>query len=323
MKLRDCISFSFKDALVRFKAESAQQASRYLILHHGDSTKPLWQQHLCTNSHFCRTVVANGYLTQQQMQHAALRYRLGMARDGGVIFWQIDHAGHVYDGKIMYYQDNCHRDHNHTPTWVSAELKHFYLGDDYPYDCLPNFSHCLFGLHLLSNTDHSDLTENKFSNWLSPSGRRAEPSPILDSEKKDSLDSSNSLTKVQSVALQSWSLKPVAVVEAEKTAIICSERYPDFIWLAPGGLEALTPEALFPLRERKVILFPDTDETGETYKKWYAIAQSAQRLLGQPIFVSSFLELHATPEQKSRKIDLVDYIYEVPQKSRKSQKSQK
>ena len=139
-------------------------------------------------------------------------------------------------------------------------------------------------------------------------------------EKKDSLDSCNSLTKVQSVALQSWSLKPVAVVEAEKTAIICSERYPDFIWLAPGGLEALTPEALFPLRERKVILFPDTDETGETYKKWYAIAQSAQRLLGQPIFVSSFLELHATPEQKSRKIDLVDYIYEVPQKSRKSQK---
>ena len=307
MKLKDCITFSFKDALALFKAESAQQASRYLILHHGDSTKPLWQQHLCTNSHFCRSVVANGYLTEQQMQRAALRYRLGMARDGGVIFWQIDHAGHVYDGKIMYYQDNCHRDHNHAPTWVSAELKHFYLGDDYPYDCLPNFSHCLFGLHLLSNTDHSDLTDNKFS------------------EKKDSLDS-----PLGSVALQSsnsWSektsvssvqsvvkLKPVAVVEAEKTAIICSERYPDFIWLAPGGLEALKPEVLFPLRERKVILFPDTDETGETYKKWYAIAQSAQRLLGQPIFVSSFLELNATPDQKRRKIDLVDFIFEVPQK---------
>jgi hypothetical protein len=126
-------------------------------------------------------------------------------------------------------------------------------------------------------------------------------------EKKDSLDSVNSCSGKASV----FKLKPVAVVEAEKTAIICSERYPDFIWLAPGGLEALTPEALFPLRERKVILFPDTDETGETYKKWYAIAQSAQRLLGQPIFVSSFLELHATPEQKSRKIDLVDYLYEA------------
>ena len=336
MKLKDCITFSFKDALALFKAESAQQASRYLILHHGDSTKPLWQQHLCTNSHFCRSVVANGYLTEQQMQRAALRYRLGMARDGGVIFWQIDHAGHVYDGKIMYYQDNCHRDHNHAPTWVSAELKHFYLGDDYPYDCLPNFSHCLFGLHLLSNTDHSDLTDNKFSN--SPinfvdschdSAKQANlmalAAPRALDTKKDSLDS-----PLGSVALQSsnsWSektsvssvqsvvkLKPVAVVEAEKTAIICSERYPDFIWLAPGGLEALKPEVLFPLRERKVILFPDTDETGETYKKWYAIAQSAQRLLGQPIFVSSFLELNATPDQKRRKIDLVDFIFEVPQK---------
>ena len=305
MKLKDCITISFKDALVRFKAESAQQASRYLILHHGDSTTPLWQQHLCTNSHFCRTVVANGYLTQQQMQHAALRYRLGMARDGGVIFWQIDHAGHVYDGKIMYYQDNCHRDHNHTPTWVSAELKHFYLGDDYPYDCLPNFSHCLFGLHLLCPAERKEIKE------MSPSeiATRSQISVI-------SAISAGPQTSVSSV----FKLKPVAVVEAEKTAIICSERYPDFIWLAPGGLEALTPEALFPLRERKVILFPDTDETGETYKKWYAIAQSAQRLLGQPIFVSSFLELHATPEQKSRKIDLVDYIYEVPQKSRKSQK---
>jgi hypothetical protein len=63
MKLKDCITFSFKDALARIKAESALQASHYLILHHSDSTRPLWQQHLCTNSHFCRTVVANGYLT--------------------------------------------------------------------------------------------------------------------------------------------------------------------------------------------------------------------------------------------------------------------
>ena len=269
MKLKDCITFSFKDALARAQAESAQQASHYLILHHGDSTRPLWQQHLCTNSHFCRTVVANGYLTHQQMQRAALRYRLGMARDGGVIFWQIDHAEHVYDGKIMYYQDNCHRDHHHNPTWVSAELMHFYLGDDYPYDCLPAFSHCLFGTHLLRE------------DW---------------SNSSDSCDS--------------CSLKPVAIVEAEKTAIICSERYPRFIWLAPGGLEALKPEVLFPLRQRKIILFPDTDETGETYKKWYAIARSAQRLLGQPLYVSPFLELNATPDQKRRKIDLADYLYE-------------
>ena len=72
----------------------------------------------------------------------------------------------------------------------------------------------------------------------------------------------------------------------------------------------MKPEVLFPLRERKVILFPDTDETGETYKKWYAIARSAQRILGQPLYVSPFLELNATPDQKRRKIDIADFLLE-------------
>ena len=302
MKLKDCITYSFKDALALAKAKSAEKASHYLVLHHDDSTKPLWQQHLCTNSHFCRTVVANGYLTEQQMQRAALRYRLGMARDGGVIFWQIDHAEHIYDGKIMYYQDNCHRDHNHNPTWVSAELKHFYLGDDFPYDCLPNSSHCLFGTHLLR---HTEITETTDINSFDSSDSCV---PSVASEQSSSACSENlSVSSAPSV----FNLKPVAVVEAEKTAIICSERYPSFIWLAPGGLEALKPEVMFPLRDRKVILFPDTDETGETYKKWYAIAQSAQRLLGRPIYVSSFLELNATPDQKRRKIDLADFLFET------------
>lgn len=40
-----------------------------------------------------------GYLTMEQMQRAAQRYRLGMARDGGVIFWQVDQLGNIYDGK--------------------------------------------------------------------------------------------------------------------------------------------------------------------------------------------------------------------------------
>ena len=50
----------------------------------------LWQQRLGTASEFCRAVVSNGYLSEEQMQRAARRYRLGASRDGGVIFWQID-----------------------------------------------------------------------------------------------------------------------------------------------------------------------------------------------------------------------------------------
>ena len=256
-KIKDIISFSFKDELVRIHTETARQASQRLILHHGSPGMPLWQQHLSADSHFCHAVVANGYLTREQMNRAASRYRLGMARDGGVIFWQIDQCSHVYDGKIMYYRDDCHRDHGHVPTWVSAELKRFYLDDDFPPAYMPNFGHCLFGTHLLK-TDGGD----------------------------------------------------VAVVEAEKTAVIMSERKPGFIWMATGGLEALNPALLFPLRNRRIILFPDTDETGDTYARWYAVAKSAEKLLGHPVRVSPILEQDATADQKRRKIDLVEFLQE-------------
>ena len=64
----------------------------------------LWQQRLSTASEFCRAVVSNGYLTEEQMQRAAQRYRLGASRDGGVIFWQIDECDLLRDGKIMHYR---------------------------------------------------------------------------------------------------------------------------------------------------------------------------------------------------------------------------
>ena len=86
-------------------------------------TRPMWQRRLSTASEFCRALVACGYLTEEQMQRAAQRYRLGTSRDGGVIFWQIDEHEVVRDGKIMYYRDDCHRDHDHKPTWTSYLMR--------------------------------------------------------------------------------------------------------------------------------------------------------------------------------------------------------
>ena len=97
----------------------------------------------------------------------------------------------------------------------------------------------------------------------------------------------------------------VAVVESEKTAIICSQLM-DGIWLATGGLSNLTPESLLPLKGRRIILFPDTDADGSTYRRWLRTAEEASRLLGHPVTVSDLLERIATPEQKQRKIDIAD-----------------
>ena len=210
----------------------------------------LVEKSLSTQSTFCQSLVNEGYLTTQQMHHAADRYRLGASKEGRVIFWEIDEQQRVHTGKLMHYQSDCHRDKTLNPTWVHAILK----------DQLPegfNLQHCLFGLHLLSDN------------------------------------------------------KTVCIVESEKTAVILSELFPDYTWLSCGGLQMFKPELLAPLVNHKVMIFPDTDETGEAFKAWSDITQQATKLYSfqYPLRISSILELHATPEQKTRKIDLVDYCF--------------
>ena len=100
----------------------------------------------------------------------------------------------------------------------------------------------------------------------------------------------------------------VCIVEAEKTAVILSQKISDCIWMAAGGLGQLSVEKLKPLEGRKVILYPDTDPEGETFRKWYEIAWQAKCRLDIDIIISDILEKEATPEQKEAKIDLVDYL---------------
>lgn len=101
----------------------------------------------------------------------------------------------------------------------------------------------------------------------------------------------------------------VAVVEAEKTAVIMSERYPQYLWLASGGLSMLTAEKLLPLRDQRVILFPDTDLDGKAFAHWQQIAREASRHTLFPVYVSPLLERHATSEQKAAKIDIIDFLF--------------
>ena len=104
--------------------------------------------------------------------------------------------------------------------------------------------------------------------------------------------------------------KPIAVVESEKTAIICSELLEDegFLWMATGGFTYLSVECLKPLKGRKIILFPDTDEDGTTFRTWQQRADEAAKWLGHPVTVSDLLERFALPEEKKRKIDLADFL---------------
>ena len=108
--------------------------------------------------------------------------------------------------------------------------------------------------------------------------------------------------------------KAVAIVEAEKTAFILSERCPRYIWLAAGGMGEVQPHKFRPLRGRRIVMFPDTDPDGTAFNQWTKAAETVMAAPfwegSPPIRVSPLLELRATAEQKQRKIDLVDYLFE-------------
>ena len=67
----------------------------------------MWQQRQSSDSDFCKAVVANGYMTEEQMLEAVRRYRLGRSRDGGVIFWQIDTLEQTCAVTISVIRNGC------------------------------------------------------------------------------------------------------------------------------------------------------------------------------------------------------------------------
>ncbi|MEJ7862148.1 MAG: DUF6371 domain-containing protein [Pyrinomonadaceae bacterium] len=103
--------------------------------------------------------------------------------------------------------------------------------------------------------------------------------------------------------LRQFPNKPVAIVEAEKTAVIASLCMPRFVWLATGSKQWLKVERLQRLDNRQVVLYPDADG----FDQWKAVATDAQRQ-GLTVKVSNLIENFATDQQKQNQYDLADYL---------------
>jgi len=102
--------------------------------------------------------------------------------------------------------------------------------------------------------------------------------------------------------------KVIGLVESEKSAILCSLVFPDYVWVSCGGISQLEAGGKHEvLKGRKVIMFPDTDPKGETFAKWKAKADEWNRL-GLDVTVSDILEKRASDEEKSLKIDIADWL---------------
>jgi hypothetical protein len=95
----------------------------------------------------------------------------------------------------------------------------------------------------------------------------------------------------------------VAIVESAKTAILCTPYLPTFIWLATMGQSYLTPERLAPVKDRRLVLFPDAG----SLDNWQ---QRAERLwaCGFQVQVSEQIEHLADTTERAAGLDLADVL---------------
>ena len=100
--------------------------------------------------------------------------------------------------------------------------------------------------------------------------------------------------------LRQYPNKAVALVESEKTAVICAGLMPKYLWLATGGKQAIN-DRLLVLQGRKVLAFPDIDGYDEWQRK---LAEYPQ--LG--ITVNPILQQNATAEDIEAHIDIADWL---------------
>lgn len=100
--------------------------------------------------------------------------------------------------------------------------------------------------------------------------------------------------------------KPVAIVEAEKTAVIGSMIFDNFNWLASGNLQGLTLSKSEVLRDRDVVLYPDAG----CFDKWSSKMKEIRNAVPCNVGISKIIEEHATNQELEYGYDIADYIIE-------------
>lgn len=103
--------------------------------------------------------------------------------------------------------------------------------------------------------------------------------------------------------LRKYPDRNVILVEGEKTAVICSAYFPNKVCLATGGSNMLSGEVCEPLRNRKVIVVPDSDMVADWSEKVNSI--NKERNLNLRLYTK--LNELFTKEQIEMKWDLADY----------------
>lgn len=104
-------------------------------------------------------------------------------------------------------------------------------------------------------------------------------------------------------------LRPIGIVESEKTAIIASAYMPELQWMACGSLNGISSDRFNAIKENNIVLYPDING----FDKWN-IKANELRQNGFRITVSGILEKSdfVSDQDRSNGFDLADYLPRLP-----------
>jgi len=194
---------------------------------------------------------------------------------GATVFWYIDEHGRKRGGQVVLFDEQGHTVKQPRPGGAVKRCT--------------NWVHTALAIRC-------QRQRIPVPDWLTAYTKQAEKSPCLFGLPQ---------------LLTAPPTQSVAIVEAPKTAVLCSG-YPgfsSFVWLAVGALSYLNAERLAPLRGRNVVLFPDLSTGGKVFNEWNRKAGELKRI-GLNVAASNYLETRATDEQRAAGYDLADYLLE-------------
>lgn len=104
--------------------------------------------------------------------------------------------------------------------------------------------------------------------------------------------------------------KKIAIVESEKTAIIASVYFPQYVWIASGSLNNLSITRSDFLNGRQIVLFPDLSKEEMSYSLWEKKAETLKEV-AKSVEMFDILEKLAPQLSKEKGWDIVDFLTQI------------
>ena len=346
MKFEKLFSHTFKALREQINEAAIQRQVDFML-----PSMPMVEACRADEFDFFQPWIELGRLSVEQMHHAAERYFLGKTKSGASIFWMIDDRHRPLDAmidpetwmsRLLKKRETILRAWRpgqclfglhllcHTESTESTEKNsHTDLTD--PTD--PAERNCPAEMaEMTERISHTESTESTERNShtdlkdLTDSKSPAENnSPAEMTEMTESPSDGAARSKISAISAISagpykksvGQLRPIHLVEEPISAVILSEVYPNSIWLSTVPNACFTIDLLEPLRGRTIKVYPHTDATLSNYLAWLDLADMARQTYHLDITVSRTLEDAVSPSQKSREIDILQYLYELYSFNRK------